>query len=91
MLYNELGSTGVKVSAVSFGSMRWPSEELCRDIIHRGLDLGLNYIDTSTGYIRGRSQLWTGRALRGRRDETLVSSKCLFGKAPTADEVRTLA
>jgi len=88
MLYNDLGSSGVQVSAVSFGAMRWPSEQACHDIIQHGLDLGLNYVDTSTGYVQGNSQVWTGRAIRGRRDEILVSSKCKFSKAPAADEVR---
>ena len=45
-------------------------------------------MDASTGYVGGRSQGWTGRAVRGRRSEIHISSKCCFGKAPAADEVR---
>ena len=88
MIYTELGKSGVKVSAISFGSMRWPSEQACYEIMNRGLDLGLNYVDASTGYIGGKSQVWTGRAVKGRRDEIYFSSKTHFGKAPKADAVR---
>ncbi len=88
MLFNELGSSGVKVSAIGFGSMRWPSEELCYQIIHRGMDLGMNYIDTSTGYVGGQSEAWSGRAVHNRRDEILFSSKSNWASAPTADAVR---
>ncbi len=88
MIYNELGGSGLKVSAISFGAMRWPSEEVCFEIVNRGLDLGLNYVDTSTGYVGGQSEKWTGRAVKDRRDEIYFSSKSSFAKAPKADAVR---
>ena len=88
MLYRDLGRGGVKISAITFGAMRWPSEEDAFRILNHGMDLGLNYVDASTGYVGGRSQLWTGAAVRARRKEIYVSSKCLFGQAPTADVVR---
>ena len=88
MLYNDLGKSGVKVSAISFGAMRWPSEQVCHETINRGLDLGMNYIDTSTGYVGGQSEQWSGRAVKDRRDEIYFSSKSGFAKAPSADDVR---
>ena len=88
MLYKQLGNSGIKISAISFGAMRWPSEQVCHEIINRGLDLGINYVDTSTGYVYGESEKWTGRAVKGRRDEIYFSSKSHFAKAPTADAVR---
>ncbi|GAG29105.1 unnamed protein product, partial [marine sediment metagenome] len=88
MIYRQFGHSGVKVSAISFGAMRWPSEEACFDIVNRGLDLGINYVDTSTGYCAGHSQVWTARAVKDRRDEIVFSDKSAFAKAPTADEVR---
>ena len=39
MKVNQLGKTGLQISALSFGSMRWQSEEVCYQIIQRGLDL----------------------------------------------------
>jgi len=88
MLYNKLGSSGVEVSAVSFGAMRWPSAEACRDIINRGIDAGMNYVDTSTGYVGGKSEKWTAEAIKPRRDEIYYSDKFAFNKAPDADEIR---
>ena len=88
MIYRKLGRSGVEISVVSFGAMRWPSETAAFEIINRGLDLGMNYIDTSTGYVGGKSQVWSGLAVRHRRDEIYFSSKSNWASAPKADEVR---
>jgi uncharacterized protein len=88
MQYRTSGKLGVEFSAVGFGSMRWPSEDACRRIIERGIDLGLNYVDTSTGYCNGQSEVWTGRAVKRRRREIYVSNKTQYGRAPKADQVR---
>jgi predicted aldo/keto reductase-like oxidoreductase len=88
MIYNVLGKSGLKISALSFGSMRWRSEDACRQIIHRGMDLGMNYIDTSAGYVGGRSEQWSGRAVKGRREQIFFSSKSNYGSAPGATAVR---
>jgi len=88
MIYRKLGGSGVEISAISFGAMRWPSAEACRDVINRGIDAGMNYVDTSTGYCNGRSEEWTAEAVRPRRHEIYVSDKTGFGKAAKADEVR---
>jgi predicted aldo/keto reductase-like oxidoreductase len=88
MIYHELGRTGLQVSALSFGSMRWQSEGECQRIIHHGMNLGMNYIDTSTGYVGGRSEQWSGRAVRDRRDEIYFSSKSNWAQAPNAKTVR---
>jgi predicted aldo/keto reductase-like oxidoreductase len=88
MKYNPLGKTGLQISALSFGSMRWHSEEACFRILQRGMDLGMNYIDTSTGYVGGRSEQWSGRAVQARRDEIYFSSKTSYGHAPGAAAVR---
>jgi aryl-alcohol dehydrogenase-like predicted oxidoreductase len=75
MLYRSFSKCGARVSAVSFGAMRWPSEEACFRIVNRGLDLGLNYVDCSTGYVGGQSLPWVGRAVAKRRGEILFSCK----------------
>jgi len=88
MIYRRLGDSGIEVSALSFGTMRWANEEQCHQIINRGLDRGMNYIDTSTGYLDGKSQQWVADAIRDRRDEALLSSKSFWAKANPADTVR---
>ena len=88
MLYHELGKSGLKISAISFGAMRWASEEDCYKVMNHGLDLGLNYVDTSTGYEGGQCEGWAGRAVQKRRKEILFSAKSHWDAAPTADQVR---
>jgi predicted aldo/keto reductase-like oxidoreductase len=88
MLYRSFPQCGSSISRVSFGTMRWPSEEVCHRVINHGLDRGLNYADCSTGYVNGRSQVWVARAIAKRRNEILVSSKTSFAQAPAADQAR---
>jgi predicted aldo/keto reductase-like oxidoreductase len=88
MLYRPFPRCDTQISRVSFGAMRWPSEELCHAIMNHGLDLGLNYVDCSTGYVGGRSHVWVARAIAKRRRAIYYSSKSSFGKAPDADTVR---
>jgi predicted aldo/keto reductase-like oxidoreductase len=88
MKYNVLGNTGIRISALSFGTMRWASEQACHQVIHRGIELGMNYVDTSTGYVGGRSETWCGNAVRDRRDKVYFSSKSNWAQAPSADGVR---
>lgn len=88
MFYRALGKTGVRVSAISFGTMRWKSEADCYAVIARGLELGLNYLDTSTGYVDGKSLGWCGDIIAKTRDKALVSSKSNWASAPDADAVQ---
>lgn len=88
MIYRPLGRTGLHISALSFGTMRWKSEADCHAVISRGLELGLNYLDTSTGYVEGKSLGWCGSMARRHRDKVLVSSKSNWASAPDADAVQ---
>jgi aryl-alcohol dehydrogenase-like predicted oxidoreductase len=82
MKYVELG--GRQVSAIGLGawqlgSYEWgwaPSSgpEEARRIVHRALDLGINFFDTAEIYGRGRSEALLGDALRGH-DEAIVATK----------------
>ncbi len=80
MEYRNLGRSGVKVSALclgcmSFGSRTEESESI--EIIHRAIDEGINFIDTSNSYSRGVSETITGKALAegGRRDKVVLATK----------------
>ncbi|MBC7289601.1 MAG: aldo/keto reductase, partial [Armatimonadetes bacterium] len=72
----EYGKTGKKVSVLSFGAMRLPQddEEAVR-IMQRGLDLGINLIDTALVYGEGRSERLVGEAIKGRREQVYISTK----------------
>ena len=88
MIYKDFGATGVKMSAIGFGTMRWLSEEVCHECIARGLELGINYIDTGSGYVDGDSEVWSGRALKGHRDKIYIGAKSKWNRALSADETR---
>jgi predicted aldo/keto reductase-like oxidoreductase len=80
-MYREVGRTGVRVSALGFGSMRLPMEgdevktDEAVDVIHRAFELGVNLIDTAVGYCRAQSEITVGKALKGWRDEVTLSTK----------------
>jgi predicted aldo/keto reductase-like oxidoreductase len=66
-----LGRTGLKVSEIGFGG--FPIDD--PDVILYALDRGINYVDTSNCYRGGRSETTIGRALKGRRDRFVVTTK----------------
>lgn len=88
MIYNPLGKSGIDVSALSIGTMRWDSEEECFKTVNKALDLGVNYLDTSTGYCGGKSYKWSAAAVKACRSEIYFSCKSNWSAAPKADEVR---
>ena len=90
MKYTKLGSSDLKVSCICMGCMgfgeagngqhRWTvDEEHSREIIRRGLELGVNFFDTAIAYQSGTSEQYLGRALRdyAKRDEAVVATKFL--------------
>ncbi|MEN6644619.1 MAG: aldo/keto reductase, partial [Armatimonadia bacterium] len=78
MQYRPYGNTGKQVSALGYGAMRLPfgdPDESVR-LMQLGMDLGINYIDTAFGYGgEGRSEIYVGKAIAGRRDKVYIASK----------------
>jgi 1-deoxyxylulose-5-phosphate synthase len=72
-----LGSTGFHATILGIGDLadRSIPMEKCVATIHRGMDFGLNLIDTAPGYEDGYSEAIVGAALRGRREGILVIDK----------------
>ncbi|MGD9092226.1 MAG: aldo/keto reductase [Anaerolineales bacterium] len=78
MIYRQLGSSGLKVSAIGLGTNQFGGkvdDKTTKDIIHAALDLGINFIDTADAYQGGRSEEYIGGALAGRRQEALIATK----------------
>jgi L-galactose dehydrogenase len=79
--YNQLGKTDLKVSAVSFGTAPLGGmfgavdESHAIAVVHRALDAGVNFFDTSPYYGGGLAERRLGTALRGRRDDVLIGTK----------------
>ncbi|MEW1962648.1 aldo/keto reductase [Microbacterium sp. NPDC077644] len=53
-----------------------PSPEEGLAVLRGALDAGITHLDTATLYGGGRNEELVGRALRGRRDEVVLASKC---------------
>ena len=90
MRYTKLGNSDLKVSRVCMGCMgfgdpkngqhSWTiDEEHTREIIKRGLELGVNFFDTAIAYQSGTSERYVGRALRdfAKRESVVVATKFL--------------
>jgi len=88
--YRPLGNTGEQVSVLSLGCMRFQDEAQAAAVVASSIEQGINYFETSCRYCNGQSEIWLGKALRGRRERVLVSTKSPPGEEGyvTADEVR---
>jgi aryl-alcohol dehydrogenase-like predicted oxidoreductase len=79
MEYRALGRSGLKVSVVGLGCMNFGmmnDEAQSAAIVHRALDLGVNFFDTADVYgNRGTSECYLGRALGARRHDVVIASK----------------
>jgi aryl-alcohol dehydrogenase-like predicted oxidoreductase len=79
MQYRTLGRTGIKVSPYALGALALgtsignPDHDDAARIIHKALDAGINFIDTSDVY--GESEVAVGKALKGRRDSVVLATK----------------
>jgi uncharacterized protein len=65
MIYNTYGSTGIKVSAIGFGGMRFPNQDdvdACASLVKAAYDAGINYFDTAIHY--GKSEDLFGVAIK---------------------------
>lgn len=65
MIYHPYGTTGIQVSAIGFGGMRFPDQhdiEGCAALVKKAYDLGINYFDTAIGY--GKSEELFGVAFQ---------------------------
>lgn len=81
MEYRELGRTGWKVSAISFGAWAvggaWGAvdDRESQAALSRAVDLGVNFFDTADVYGDGRSERLLARLKRERKEEIVVATK----------------
>lgn len=92
MQYRPFGNTGVNVSALGFGAMRLPQQEDKKvdleksiPLLQRGIDLGINYIDSAYVYIDGTSEVAVGQAIKPyEREKLYITTKIPVHDAETA-------
>jgi len=94
MEYRLLGGSGLKVSALAYGTatfggttgffkaMGTTEVDEARRLVDLCLDAGVNLFDTANGYAEGRSEEVLGQALKGKRDKVLISTKSGFPTGP---------
>ncbi len=78
MEYRNLGCSGLKVTALGLGGNNfgwWLDERTSMAVINHALELGINFIDTSDSYDKGRSEEYIGLALKGRRTQVIIATK----------------
>lgn len=98
MQYRDFGKTGKKISALGFGAMRLPMEEIdgknhvkmdeAVALLKEGINLGINYIDTAYPYCEKESEIAVGKAIKGCRDNLLISSKLPMWQVEKREDFR---
>ena len=99
MEYRFLGGSGFKVSALGFGAgtfggkgplfSAWGRTEVAeaRRLVDLCLEAGLNFFDTADVYSDGASETILGRALEGRREAAILSTKISLRAGPGPNDV----
>jgi aryl-alcohol dehydrogenase-like predicted oxidoreductase len=96
MEYRQLGGSGFKVPVLSFGTgtfgggnelfKAWGSSDVAEAtrLVDVCLEAGLNMFDSADIYSGGMAEEILGQAIKGRRDQVLISTKATFrlGKGP---------
>lgn len=97
MEYRRLGRSGLKVSALSFGSWVTYSNQLdtklARECMAAARDAGVNFFDNAEVYAAGESERIMGQALRElgwAREHYIVSSKFFWGLSEDPNSKHTL-
>lgn len=102
MRFRRLGRTELMVSEIALGTVELgldygirtgaesnqPSEQEAGILLKKALDMGINFIDTAAAY--GTSETVIGRALRGRRADFFIATKCMHycDRETDASEIR---
>jgi aryl-alcohol dehydrogenase-like predicted oxidoreductase len=94
MQFRELGTSGLKVSALGLGCMGMSEfygpgdDDESIATIHRALELGINLLDTADVYGPYKNEELVGRAIKGKRDQIVLATKFGIVRDPTNPSVR---
>jgi len=99
MEYRTLGASGLKVPALSFGTgtfgggseffKAWGETDVAEAtrLVEICLEAGLNMFDSADIYSGGAAEQILGQAIKGRRNQVLISTKATFRKGTGANDV----
>jgi 1-deoxyxylulose-5-phosphate synthase len=76
MKLNPLGTSDLLVSEIGFGCMSLPLDQhTSNSLLHRALELGINFFDTADLYQQGENETMVGTAFKGMRKKIILASK----------------
>jgi len=99
MEFRTLGRSGLKVPVLSFGTgtfgggteffRAWGASDVAEAtrLVDICLEAGVNLFDTADVYSNGLSETILGKAVAGRRDEVLISTKTTFRMGPGPNDL----
>lgn len=103
MKYRILGKSGLHVSEVGVGAWQLGGpltldgktdghpelgRDFCINLIRQCGELGINFVDTAEQYGNGESERRVGEALKGRRDQWILSTKFGHQVGPNGERMR---
>jgi aryl-alcohol dehydrogenase-like predicted oxidoreductase len=99
MDYRHLGASGFKVPVLCLGTgtfggrgeffKAWGNSDVAEAtrLVDISLEAGLTMFDSADGYSRGAAEEILGQAIRGRRDQVIISTKGTFRAGPGPNDV----
>src|ERR1700727_1570051 len=99
MEFRQLGYSGLKVPVLSFGAgtfggggeffKAWGSSDVAEAtrLVDVCLEAGLNMFDSADIYSSGAAEQILGQAIKGRRDQVLISTKGTFRSGKGINDV----
>ncbi|MDE1190741.1 MAG: aldo/keto reductase [Arachidicoccus sp.] len=98
MEYRQLGASGLQVPVLSFGTATFgggneffkawgnTQQEDANELIKLCLDAGINFFDTANVYSNGLSEEILGKAIKGIREQLIISTKATFPMGKGAND-----
>src|SRR5262245_19617675 len=92
MQHRRLGNSDLTVSTIGLGCMSMSGmygrsdDAQSTAVIHRALDLGVTFLDSSDAYGWGHNEELLGRALKGRRERVVLATKFGYVRGPNATQ-----
>src|SRR5215475_6059336 len=99
MEFRQLGKSGLKVPVLSFGTgtfgggteffKAWGASDVAEAtrLVDICLEAGLNMFDSADIYSNGMAEEILGQAIKGRRNQVLISTKSNFRSGPGPNDV----
>jgi aryl-alcohol dehydrogenase-like predicted oxidoreductase len=76
MEYQQLGTSELKISRIGLGCMSLGEDQQANEtLLHRAIELGVNFFDTADLYQKGMNEVSVGKALKPKRKELIIATK----------------